>query len=106
LSYANFCSAQLRDMVAHHPFEGITVRNEEKSRLLSSMGKKRLLILRNHGLLSHTHSMPGNTLPISDEIVKGTTRDSLQFSPAHCTGENVLAALIRRVHRIDASYRG
>jgi len=102
LSYANFCSAQLRDMVAHHPFEGITVRNEEKSRLLSSMGKKRLLILRNHGLLS----MPGNTLPISDEIVKGTTRDSLQFSPAHCTGENVLAALIRRVHRIDASYRG
>jgi hypothetical protein len=50
--------------------------------------------------------MRGNTLPISDEIVKCTTRDSLQFSPAHGAGENVLTALIRRVDRIDASYRG
>jgi len=129
LSYTNFYSAQLHNMVAYHPFEGITIHDEEKSRLLSSMGNKRLLILRNHGLLSHgttlahafallwtlnraceiqvvTHSMHGNTLPISDEIVKGTTRDSLQFSPAHGAGENVLAALIRRVDRTDASYRG
>jgi hypothetical protein len=48
--------------------------------------------------------MRGNTLPISDEIVKSTTRDSLQFSPVHGAGENILAALIRRVDRIDTSY--
>ena len=128
LSYTNFYAAQLYGMVAYHPFEGITVHNEEKSRLLASMGDKRLLILRNHGLLSHgatlahafallwtlnraceiqvvTHSMQGNTLPISEHIVKGATRDALQFSPAHGAGENILAALIRRVDRIDASYR-
>jgi len=129
LSYTNFYSAQLHNMVAYHSFEGITVHDEEKSRLLSSMGDKRLLILRNHGLLSHgatlahafvllltlnraceiqvvTHSMRGNTIPISNEIVKGATRDSLRFSPTHGAGENVLAALIRSVDRIDPSYRG
>ncbi len=52
------------------------------------------------------HSMRGKTRPITDKIVKRTTRDSLQCSPAHGAGENVLAALIRRVAHIDASYRG
>jgi ribulose-5-phosphate 4-epimerase/fuculose-1-phosphate aldolase len=48
----NFYSAQLHGMVAYHDFEGITVRADEGPRLVANLGDKRLLILRNHGLLS------------------------------------------------------
>jgi ribulose-5-phosphate 4-epimerase/fuculose-1-phosphate aldolase len=128
LSYTNFYSAQLHDMVAYHDFEGITVHDDEKARVLKSMGDKRLLILRNHGLLSHgvslahafallwtlnraceiqvvTESMRGNSIPVDPEIMARAKRDSLQFSPAHGAGENVLAALIRRAERRDPSYK-
>jgi hypothetical protein len=52
LSQSNFYSAQLHDMVAYHPFEGITIHAEEGPRVLASMGNKQAIILRNHGLLS------------------------------------------------------
>jgi ribulose-5-phosphate 4-epimerase/fuculose-1-phosphate aldolase len=128
LSYTNFYSAQLHDMVAYHDFEGITVHDDEKSRILQSMGNKRLLILRNHGLLAHgaslahafallwtlnracevqviTDSLRGNPIPIDAAITARATRDSLQLSPEHGAGENVLAALIRRVERLDPTYK-
>ena len=128
LSYTNFYAAQLHDMVAYHDFEGVTVHDDEKARILKSMGDKRLLILRNHGLLSHgvslahafallwtlnraceiqvvTESMRGNPIPVDPEIMALARRDSLQFSPAHGAGENVLAALIRRAGRRDPSYK-
>ncbi|WP_322107264.1 class II aldolase/adducin family protein [Paraburkholderia sp. J41] len=128
LSYTNFYAAQLHDMVAYHDFEGITVHDEEKSRILKSMGDKRLLILRNHGLLAHgvtlahafallwtlnraceiqvlTESMRGQPLPIPSAVTERATRDSLQFSPEHGAGQNVLDALIRRAARIDPSYQ-
>jgi ribulose-5-phosphate 4-epimerase/fuculose-1-phosphate aldolase len=128
LSYTNFYSAQLHGMVAYHDFEGVTVHDDEKARILKSMGDKRLLILRNHGLLSHgvslahafallwtlnraceiqvvTDSMRGSTIPVAPEIMERAKRDSLQFSPARGAGENVLAALIRRAERRDPSYK-
>ena len=40
LSQSNFYSAQLHDMVAYHPFEGITIHAEEGPRVLASMGNK------------------------------------------------------------------
>jgi ribulose-5-phosphate 4-epimerase/fuculose-1-phosphate aldolase len=128
LSHTNFYAAQLHEMVAYHDFEGITVHAEEGGRLLRSIGNRRLLILRNHGLLSHgvtlahafallwtlnraceiqvaTHSMRGAILPVAPEICARATRDSLQFDPAHGAGQNILDALIRRVDRLDPSYR-
>lgn len=128
LSYSNFYAAQLHDMVAYHPFEGITVHADEQQRLLASLSDKRLLILRNHGLLSHgrtlahafvllwtlnraceiqvlTESMRGDVLPICAQVTARCTRDALQFSPDTGAGEDVLAALIRRVERIDPSYK-
>lgn len=47
----NFYSALLHDRVAYHDFEGITVDESEKSKLIESIGNKNFLILRNHGLL-------------------------------------------------------
>lgn len=127
LSTDNFYAAQLHDMVAYHDFEGITVHEDEKPRLLRSLDDKRLLILRNHGLLAHgvtiahafsllwtlnraceiqvlTDAM-GTTMPVSDDVAAAATRDSLQFSPEHRGADAILDALIRRVDRIDPSYR-
>jgi ribulose-5-phosphate 4-epimerase/fuculose-1-phosphate aldolase len=53
LSPDNFYSAQLRDAVAYHDFEGIIVNEGEVPRLLAALGSRSLLILRNHGLLAH-----------------------------------------------------
>ncbi|SDI32337.1 Ribulose-5-phosphate 4-epimerase/Fuculose-1-phosphate aldolase [Paraburkholderia steynii] len=123
----NFYSAQLHGMVAYHDFEGITVRADEGPRLVANLGDKRLLILRNHGLLSIGETiaqafarlwtlnraceiqlataMLGPARTIGDEIATRCTRDSLQFDPRHGAGEDVLNALLRQVDRINPSYR-
>ena len=47
LSMSNFYSAQLHGKLAYHDFEGITVHPEEAPRLLTSIGNRPALILRN-----------------------------------------------------------
>ncbi|HAZ80698.1 MAG TPA: class II aldolase, partial [Porticoccaceae bacterium] len=42
----------------YHDFEGITVIDDEKPRLVANMGNKGLLILRNHGLLACGRTIP------------------------------------------------
>jgi len=124
----NIYSSQLHDMVAYHTFEGTTVHDEEKSRMVASLNNKRLIILRNHGLLAHgatlghafvliwtlnraceiqlaTHSMRGKTLLVDPEISERSTRDALQYDPRFGGGDQVLDALIRRLDRTDTSYR-
>jgi len=51
LDHDNFYAALLHGRVAYHEFEGITVRPDERPRLLASLAEKTVLILRNHGLL-------------------------------------------------------
>ena len=54
----NFYSALLNNRIAYHDFEGITVMDDEKPRLVKSLGDKNILILRNHGLLVGGRSVP------------------------------------------------
>jgi ribulose-5-phosphate 4-epimerase/fuculose-1-phosphate aldolase len=49
----NFYSSAVIDTVAYHDFEGPSVHDDEKPRLVRDLGNKRALILRNHGLLCH-----------------------------------------------------
>ncbi|SDG48177.1 class II aldolase/adducin family protein [Paraburkholderia phenazinium] len=127
LENSNFYSAQLHDMVAYHDFEGITVRADEGPRLVANLGDKRLLILRNHGLLSIGETIAqafarlwtlnraceiqlataalGAARMIPDDISARCTRDSLQFDPRHGAGQDVLDALLRQVERVDPSYK-
>jgi len=127
LAQNNFYSAQLHDMVAYHDFEGITVHAEETPRLLANMGTKPLLILRNHGLLAHGPTLAltfvrlwtlqracdiqvaqaglGRAITLSPEVAAKTTYDSFQFDAQFGAGQDVLDALIRRVDKIDASYK-
>jgi ribulose-5-phosphate 4-epimerase/fuculose-1-phosphate aldolase len=127
LAQNNFYSAQLHDLVAYHDFEGITVHAEEAPRLLASMGNKPLLILRNHGLLAAGPTLPltlvrmwtlqracdvqvtqaalGPAIPVTEAVARKTTHDSFQFDARFGAGQDVFDALVRRVDRIDDSYK-
>jgi ribulose-5-phosphate 4-epimerase/fuculose-1-phosphate aldolase len=58
LMHDSFNGAQLKGRVAYHDFEGVTVRPDEQTRLLASIGDKKAVILRNHGLLAWGGSLP------------------------------------------------
>lgn len=58
LSSHNFYGAMLHGRVAYHEFEGITVRPDERPRLIASLGDRDVLILRNHGLLALGPDLP------------------------------------------------
>ena len=125
LSPTNFYAAQLHGGVAYHDFEGITVEEGEKTRLVASIGAKKAVILRNHGLLAWGPSVPeafmtlwtlqracdvqiaassaGALNPISGEVFAQTVRESGPGEKRTC--EDVFAAMQRVVDAKDASYR-
>jgi len=125
LSPTNFYAAQLHGRVAYHDFEGITVDEGEKSRMLKSIGAKPAVILRNHGLLAWGPSVPeaymllwtlqracdvqiasssaGALNPIRDEVFAQTVRESGPGEKRTC--EDVFAAMVRLVEAQDPSYR-
>ena len=125
LSPTNFYAAQLHGLVAYHEFEGITVNPDEKVRMLASIGTKRAVILRNHGLLTWGPSIPeafmllwtlqracdvqiaaaaaGTLQPIRDEVFAQTVRESGPGEKRTC--EDVFAAMQRLVDAKDPSYR-
>jgi ribulose-5-phosphate 4-epimerase/fuculose-1-phosphate aldolase len=125
LSPTNFYAAQLHGGVAYHDFEGITVEESEKTRLVASIGDKRAVILRNHGLLAWGPSVPeafmtlwtmqracdvqiasssaGALNPIGPEVFAQTVRESGPGEKRTC--EDVFAAMQRIVDAKDPSYR-
>jgi ribulose-5-phosphate 4-epimerase/fuculose-1-phosphate aldolase len=127
LAQNNFYSAQMHDEVAYHDFEGITVHADEAPRLLANLGNKPLLILRNHGLLSWGPTLPlafvrlwtlqracevqvaqatlGAAITVSEAVAIKTTQDSFQFDQQFGAGQDVFDALVRRIDRIDSSYK-
>jgi ribulose-5-phosphate 4-epimerase/fuculose-1-phosphate aldolase len=127
LENSNFYSAQIDGMVAYHDFEGITLRGDEGPRLVANLGEKRLMILRNHGLLAVGSTLAqtfarlwtlnraceiqlataalGRARPIAPDVAARCTRDALQFDPAYGAGQDVLDALLRQVDKIDCSYK-
>jgi ribulose-5-phosphate 4-epimerase/fuculose-1-phosphate aldolase len=121
LAQNNFYSAQLDDLVAYHDFEGITIHVDEAPRLLASLGRKPLMILRNHGLLAAGATLPlafvrlwtlqracdvqvaqaslGRAIPISPAVAKKTTNDSFQFDQRFGAGQDVFDAMTRLVEQ-------
>ena len=125
LSPTNFYAAQLHGGIAYHDFEGITVEEGEKTRLVVSIGDKRAVILRNHGLLAWGPSLPeafmtlwtlqracdvqiacssaGELNPIKSEVFAQTVRESGPGEKRTC--EDVFAAMQRLVDQKDSRYR-
>jgi ribulose-5-phosphate 4-epimerase/fuculose-1-phosphate aldolase len=58
LSHDSFYGAMLQGRVAYHEFEGVTVNPQEQARMLKSIGDKKVVILRNHGLLTWSGTIP------------------------------------------------
>jgi ribulose-5-phosphate 4-epimerase/fuculose-1-phosphate aldolase len=127
LAQNNFYSAQLHGLVAYHDFEGITIHADEAPRLLKNMGDKPVVILRNHGLLSWGQTLPlafvrlwtlqracdiqvaqaalGPAIAVPEAVAMKTTHDSFQFDLKFGAGLDVFDALVRRIDRIDPSYK-
>jgi len=54
----NFYGAQLIGRVGYHDFEGITLYQDERARMLASLGDKHVLVLRNHGVAVCERDIP------------------------------------------------
>ena len=124
----NFYSALIHGQVAYHDFEGVTVRDDEKPRLVRSLGDKNILILRNHGLLVCGRTIPeaflrlwtieracqiqqaaqatGQPLiALPADVLERTRRRRVNSSRASRPIRSSFTALLRRVDAIDQSYR-
>lgn len=49
---ANQWSYQFHNRVAYHDYEGIALDLDERQRIIADMGDKRVLVLKNHGMLT------------------------------------------------------
>jgi len=125
LSPDNFYGAMLHGQVAYHEFEGITVEEGERERLVRSIGAKQAVILRNHGLLAWGPSVPqafmvlwtlqracdvqiaasaaGQVNPIRPEVFEQTVREGGPAEKRTC--DDVFTALQRQIDARDPSYR-
>jgi ribulose-5-phosphate 4-epimerase/fuculose-1-phosphate aldolase len=111
--------------VGYHDFEGPALDEDEKPRLVADLGDNRCLILRNHGLLTvgetvaeafvnmyyleascqiqvRAQSGGGELIPVPQEVL-----DAAYAGPAQPSrrGETIWPGLLRRLDRIDPSYR-
>ena len=124
----NFYSAYLHDEIAYHDFEGITVYPGEKQRLVTSLGAKNILILRNHGLLTVGRTIPealinmwsvqracdvqlaahangAPVIPVSEQAINASQQAQRMFNDQDGHGELEFKALLREIDKIDTSYQ-
>ncbi len=128
LRLASLYAAQLYGRVSYHDFEGITVHEEEKARLVRNLAGRPALILRNHGLLAWGVSVPAaffvmwtlhraceiqvatgaagpRPLEIPPAVAERTARDTFREDLLPGAGRDVFASEVRRVDALDPSYR-
>ena len=118
------------DDVAYHDYEGPSVYLDERERLLAALGDKKVMILRNHGLLTVGRTVAeafarlyrleracqvqvdagaaGTLRVLSDDIAAQSGRDTNAFAGRDgnaAMGTLEFAALMRKMDRIDPSFR-
>ena len=117
------------NQVAYHDYEGLSHRDDERSRIIRDIGDKRVMILRNHGLLVAGCSIPEAFLlhhyleracqvqllaeQGGDTLVIPSEEDCLEISKhwpenkpeSGIAGDTDWAALMRRMDRLDPSFR-
>lgn len=113
--------------IAYHPYEGVALNAEEKPRLQADLGRKKMLILENHGLLTCGRTVAdaflamftlqraceiqimaqagsGDLIGISDAILRGIGAQAKQ-SLGDSGANRVWPAIIRKMDRLDPSFR-
>lgn len=123
-------STRFHQRVAYHDYEGISLYEDERERLLASLGDKKAMILRNHGLLSVGRTVAeaflnlyrleracqvqldaaaaGKLRLIEPAVAEKSARDIDAFSEMESddgVGAVEFAALMRKLDKIDRSYR-
>ncbi len=123
----NFYACNFAGQIAYHDFEGVTVRDEEGERLVANLGDKRMLLLRNHGIVAMGRTLPeafikhwslqraceiqlatlsmGTPLTVSPEVVAVHQRDLHMAQVPGGAGAADFAAMVRLVDRADRSWR-
>lgn len=113
--------------LAYHDYEGVALRDDEKPRLVRDLGDKNYLMLRNHGLITVADNVPdaflflytfeaacmiqvraqagGGQLVAIDPRIIATAPQQAKAVTAEAVGALAWPALLRRLDRIDASYR-
>jgi len=125
LQHDDFYGAELFGDVAYHAFEGITVRDDEGPRLVESLGDKRVLILRNHGLLVvgsdvfnafrwmwtlqracevqiAADAIEGPNVGLSDAVRRASAQDAHDFVPRDRLERMLFTSVLRRA-KVDAA---
>ena len=113
--------------LAYHDYEGVAFRDEEKPRLQADMGEANFLMLRNHGLLTVGKTIAdaflsmytfenacqiqiaaqaggGELTRVDPRIVEGVGH-ALKVQTGGLGGAFVWPALIRKLDRVDPSYK-
>ena len=125
LSHDTFYGAQLYGRVAYHEFEGVTVDADERKRLLASIGDKRVVILRNHGLLTWGETLEeafmwlwllqracdvqvaaasvGSLRRLTERVLTQTRLEAAGKQSEVCKA--VFDALLRKIDAVEDSYR-
>ncbi|WP_322047790.1 class II aldolase/adducin family protein [Paraburkholderia sp. J67] len=114
------------DSLGYHDYEGVALRDDEKPRLQDDLGTANYLMLRNHGLLTVGKTIPdaflnmyifetacqiqlsaqaGGELTLVDRDVMATASAAKDAQTDGVGGNFVWPALIRKLDRIDDSYR-
>lgn len=120
----DFAGIALHNRIAYHDFEGVTVREDERKRLVDDLGDRNLMILRNHGLLACGRTIPEafsrlymlETACRVQVAAQASGQSLLSPPPALCEdhataledadgGELAYAALMRKMDKIDPGYR-
>jgi ribulose-5-phosphate 4-epimerase/fuculose-1-phosphate aldolase len=127
LQPTNFYACNFIGQVGYHDFEGVTVREEEGPRLLSALGDKTILLLKNHGPVVMGKSLPeafikywalqraceiqlataslGNAIQVPADVIAVHQRDLHMTQIPGGPGKAEFDAMVRRVDRIDTSWR-
>ncbi len=114
--------------LGYHDFEGPALRDDEKPRLVSDLGDKTSLILRNHGLLTVGETVAeafvamyyleascaiqvraqaggGELIAVPKEIIDAAGADlTMGAGPRGRRGQLIWPGLLRRLDRIDPAY--
>ena len=123
----NFYACNFIGQIAYHDFEGVTVRSEEGERLIANLGDKRVMFLRNHGILVMGRTLPeafikhwalqraceiqlatlsmGRPLTIAQDVVAVHQRDLSKVQLPGGPGAPDFAAMVRLIDRVDRSWR-
>ncbi len=113
--------------LAYHDYEGVALNEDEKPRLVADLGDNNAMMLRNHGLLTTGKTIADAFLMMYvletacqiQLLAQSTARELIQIAPPIVAGiqaqaeqvtrglggDLVWPALLRKLDRIDSSFR-